>query len=562
MAISSGTVTGNYIIEAAIAQGGMAMIYRARHRILESTHAIKVLNDNLARSEEMRKRFLSEGKIQACYRHPHITPVTDVIAEPGIAGLVMPFLEGSDLGGRLEGGRRIGLPQAIQWTRQVLSALAYVHGRGIVHRDLKPGNMFLEEIPDEEPRIRLMDFGIAKVVDQPQSWTRTRAGVMGTPSYMSPEQVRSPADVDARSDLFVLGAVLYEMLTGKMAFSGESAFDTQTLIVQGQLTPIRKLLPDIPPALIGVIHKALSTDRDDRFATAREFSAALQLAMQQPDEIALPRLSPAPSPPRESRAAPPPRPAPRTPRAAPLRPAAPVSRTIRGQVLELLPIPAGVFTLGAGPTAHTVTLTRPFLLARHPVIQPLWRAVTGEDVGTFDGYGLPVEGVSWFDAVLFCNHLSRLERLKPAYDIGPGREPEVRWDRDAPGYRLPTEAEWEYAARADSHTAFAGGDEAERVGWFIENSGEKTHRVGMKLPNAWGLHDMSGNVHEWVWDRGGPYPDGSQVDPDGPRQGVSRVLRGGSWQSIADSAHITERIAELPARTRPDLGFRLARNTE
>ncbi|MDG1483373.1 MAG: serine/threonine-protein kinase, partial [Myxococcota bacterium] len=290
MALASGTVIGNYIIEAAIAQGGMAMIYRARHRILESTHAIKVLNETLAQSAEMRKRFLSEGKIQACYRHPHITPVTDVVAEPGVAGLVMPFLEGDDLGGRLAKGHRIRLPLAVKWSQQVLSALAYVHNQGIVHRDLKPGNLFLEQLPDEAERIRLMDFGIAKITHQPVAWTRTRAGVMGTPSYMSPEQVRSPADVDARSDLFVLGAVLYEMLTGQMAFSGDSAYDTQTLIVQGEFTPIRALLNDIPPALIGVIHKALSTDRADRFDSARTFSAALQLAMQFPDRIERPRL--------------------------------------------------------------------------------------------------------------------------------------------------------------------------------------------------------------------------------------------------------------------------------
>ena len=189
MAIEPGQNIGSYCIISEIGAGGMAVVYHAKHLVLHSAHAIKVLDDKLARSEEVRQRFLSEARIQAGLRHPHITPVTDVISQPGVAALVMPFLSGEDLGQRLERSGAVPVKDAVSWTLQVLDALDFVHEQGIVHRDLKPANLFLEQLPGGRQDIKVMDFGIARLADS--TLTRT-AMIMGTPHYMSPEQIQSP----------------------------------------------------------------------------------------------------------------------------------------------------------------------------------------------------------------------------------------------------------------------------------------------------------------------------------------------------------------------------------
>ena len=212
-------------------------------------------------------------------------------------------------------------------------------------------------------------------------------------------------------------------------------------------------------------------------------------------------------------------------------------------------IEPGTFTMGS-PThelgrnsnevQHEVTLTRPFFLAETEVTQAQWLAVMGTSPSYFAGCDeCPVEQVTWYDAVDYCNALSALESLDPAYEVNGTN---VSWDQSANGYRLPTESEWEYACRAGSATAFYNGGISEtncnldpnldQIGWYCGNASSKTHDAGQKLPNAWGLYDMSGNVREWCWDWYGAYP-GPVTDPVGPDSGARRVLRGGSWSSIA-----------------------------
>jgi len=223
---------------------------------------------------------------------------------------------------------------------------------------------------------------------------------------------------------------------------------------------------------------------------------------------------------------------------------------------------------------HQVRLTRSFLLATVPVTQAMWVAVMGKNPSHFQGDDHPVEKVSWFDCVRFCNKLSIHEGLTPAYRIGKGETPKVVWSWKADGYRLPTEAEWEYAARAGEAFLYAGSDVLEDVGWFgnlywngevwIEgdpgNSGGRTHPVGQKQPNSWGLYDMSGNVWEWCWDRYGAYDSKSVVDPIGAPKGKSRVDRGGSWFLRPDLAQVTYRNWLDPEGNGVGLGFRLSRS--
>ena len=212
--------------------------------------------------------------------------------------------------------------------------------------------------------------------------------------------------------------------------------------------------------------------------------------------------------------------------------------------MEFKLIPAGTFTMGEGDSAHEVTLTEPFQMGVHEVTQAQYEQVMGVNPSWFTGANNPVETVSWEDAVEFCRKLSELPAEKAAGNV----------------YRLPTEAEWEYACRAGTTTKHSFGDDESELGyaWLSENSGDETHPVGSKLPNAWGLYDMHGNVWEWCQDWDGDDSSGSFTDPDGPASGSHRVLRGGSWGGSAALCPSAYRIMHYPSERYSDFGFRVS----
>lgn len=268
----------------------------------------------------------------------------------------------------------------------------------------------------------------------------------------------------------------------------------------------------------------------------------------------------------------------------------------------MVPIAPGTFTMGSPPDEagrfaqeplRTVRLTRGFWMAETEVTQAQYRAVTGHDPSRFRGGAdddrRPVERVTWFDAVRYCNALSRAEGLALAYAIDGEA---VTWRPDASGYRLPTAAEWEYAARAGTRTATYAGDLTLRapvdapvlhaIAWFAANSPSQhpaayvpaphmlvegwtsplsTHPVRAKRPNAWGLYDMLGNVLEWTWDRAGPTPEtaGVIVDPRGPPEGPGRVIRGGSFRDAGRSVRAAARGGGVPGQGSDVVGFRPVR---
>ena len=222
--------------------------------------------------------------------------------------------------------------------------------------------------------------------------------------------------------------------------------------------------------------------------------------------------------------------------------------------LELMPIRAGEFTMGspatesehnADETPHQVKISRDYWLGKYEVTQAEWRAVMGDDPSFSKGDRLPVEQVSWELANLFCRMLTDRER-------GAGRLP-AGYE-----YTLPTEAQWEYACRAGSSAAYAGTGILSDMGWYQVISEGKTHPVGRKQPNAWGLHDMHGNVWEWCSDWFAFYPAGPVTDPKGPPTGTGRVNRGGAWGSVAASCRSAFRLNDLPGSKTRNLGFRLA----
>ena len=233
--------------------------------------------------------------------------------------------------------------------------------------------------------------------------------------------------------------------------------------------------------------------------------------------------------------------------------------TIPGLNLEMKPIPAGTFVMGSpndeegwdyveGPQT-TVTITKPFWLGKTEVTQTQWKAVMGNTPSSFKGDDLPVEQVSWNDAVAFCEKLNEMNR----YTLPVGYH-----------YTLPTEVQWEYACRAGTTTRFYYGDtpfsslELEKYAWHDDNSSDKTHTVGEKLPNDWGLYDMHGNVHEWCLDWYDDYAGGSVSDPQGPQSGTDRVFRGGSWSHVTWFCRSAHRGWFAPDSKRDFLGFRVA----
>ncbi len=239
---------------------------------------------------------------------------------------------------------------------------------------------------------------------------------------------------------------------------------------------------------------------------------------------------------------------------------------------EVVPLPGGVFEMGSpkaekgrdsdeGPL-HEVRVS-PFACMRYPVTRRLYQAVVGKDPGSPEGEAddRPVNNVSWEDAVRFCNLWSEREGLAPCYEI---REAGIIDRRGAGGYRLPTEAEWEYACRAGTRTRWSFGDEQselDRFAWYGGNSGLQPQPVGRKEPNPWGLHDLHGNVWEWVEDRYGPYSAGPQIDPTGPTTGNFRAFRGGSYLNVPRALHSAHRVGFEPARRDGGCGFRCVRAT-
>jgi formylglycine-generating enzyme required for sulfatase activity len=208
---------------------------------------------------------------------------------------------------------------------------------------------------------------------------------------------------------------------------------------------------------------------------------------------------------------------------------------------------------------HTVTV-KSFYMGRTEVTQKEWAELMGNNPSYFKGDNLPVEMVSWHEAVEYCNRLSLKEGLAPAYRGGGN---DITCDFTATGYRLPTEAEWEYAARGGNKDyisyEYAGGNSVDAVAWYDGNSGNRTHPAGTKRPNSLGLYDMSGNVWEWCWDWYGSYSGGSQTNPAGASMGTGRVFRGGSWIHVAANVRSAYRGLSTPSNRGNDLGFRLVR---
>ena len=599
--VQPGQVIRGFRIIERLQAGGFGEVFKAEQVQLKRIVAFKVLKLGME-SGEIISRFETEQKALALMDHPNIAKIIDGALTPrGRMFFAMEYVPGVSVTDYCD-SRRLSVPERLELFLQIYDAIEHAHERGVVHRDIKPSNVLVAE-RENKPFAKIIDFGIAKAVHgqlSDQGVQTLSNHFLGTPVYMSPEQAeRSGVEIDRRSDIYSLGVLLYELLCGAIPIGSKEE-------AQGDLEAIRKLVLEKDPerpstrivqynqekatvvarcrdceidSLVNVLSKdldrivlrCLEKNRNRRYSTVSELKGDIQAYLSnEPSSVA------------------PVKPERRTDGGSGDRlkntalaalalslvgmlayqwlPITDEQRFVRhfkvlypppagqavkiGQDFNVRWVPAGRFTMGnltnlsSNELPHEVVFHRGFFICETECTQFQWELVMGTRPSYFKGADLPVEQVNWEQAVEFCRKLTEKHREQ-------GKVPKG-WE-----WRLPTESEWEYAARAGTTGARHG--ELDLIAWHPKNSGFTTHPVGKKQANAWGLHDMIGNVWEWCSDWYiDSYPTGIVVHPKGPSEGKARVFRGGTYRSDnnykLESAHRSGIAPEVRAQ---DIGFRL-----
>jgi serine/threonine protein kinase len=280
-ALSPGAKLGRYEIISPLGAGGMGEVYLAQDSTLDRKVALKVLPESVASDRNRMQRFVQEAKAASALNHPNIVTIHEIGTDPGAHFMVTEFIEGENLRHHLR--KPMTLLEAIDIAIQIASALATAHAAGIIHRDIKPENMMLRE----DGIVKVLDFGLAKLTERrrqdevdrnaaTQAFVHTEPGaVVGTTAYLSPEQARA-LDVDTRTDIWSLGVLLYEMITGRTPFKSETASDTSAAILMAEPPPLTEFLPDVPPEIERIVRKALQKKRDERYQTVKDMMLDLK----------------------------------------------------------------------------------------------------------------------------------------------------------------------------------------------------------------------------------------------------------------------------------------------
>jgi serine/threonine-protein kinase len=271
-------LAGKYRLMHILAEGGMGVVVAAQHLKLEQRVALKFMLPAVARSPDAVARFLREARAAAQLQSEHVAHILDVCeTDAGLPYMVMEYLQGSDLGALIQSPMPLPVEDAVDYILQACEALAEAHALGIIHRDLKPENLFLTHRRGGQAWIKVLDFGISKVLgDARREGVKiTTWSVMGSPAYMSPEQMESTSDVDARTDIWSLGVLLYELLTRKQPFQGNSIAEICLKVTKQRPTSLSDLVPNLPPGLSLVVDRCLAKDRDERYASVPELVRAL-----------------------------------------------------------------------------------------------------------------------------------------------------------------------------------------------------------------------------------------------------------------------------------------------
>ena len=533
-----------YRILRLLGKGGMGAVYQAQDERLGCTVAVK---QAFFIEEELQRAFLREARLLANLRHHGLPKVIDHFMENDGQFLVMEFIPGKDLHQMLkERNTPFPVAQVLDWADQLLDVLEFLHSQNppIIHRDIKPANIKLTY----RGEIILLDFGLAKGLASSNS-SQTSVSVVGYSAGYAPVEQIQLTGTDQRTDLYALGATLFHLMTGSAPPDALTARAVNLAI--GNRDPLRgthELNPQVPVSVATVLAQALAFSRDQRLSSAVEMRQKLRAAgmhitqspargtsvinLDDAPTVITPRLN---QPPPETK----------------LQTQLPFSGelTVTGQPIknklgmEFLMIPAGEFLMGSPVSdyekpQHLVKISKPFYLGKFPVTQKEWKALMKTNPSRYQDELLPVTNVSWDDAQLF------IQKLNQCQDGV---------------YRLPTEAEWEYACRAGTTAEYAG--ELKEMGWFKENTENRPHPVGLKKPNAFGLFDMHGNIWEWCsdWYGSNYYEKSPTIAPPGPGTGSFRINRGGSWMSVAIQCRSAFRGMNAPGTQLDYLGFRLVR---
>jgi len=274
-------IGGRYRVERLLGAGGMGQVVEALHVELERVVAVKVLHEEWAKDEDSARRFVREARVVATLSNEHVVRIFDLGRTPeGAPFIVMERLEGQDLGAVLEARGAVTILEATEWVAQASEALSEAHGRGIVHRDVKPQNLFLAKLPNRTaPVLKVLDFGLAKnILPTPGEESRL-TGVhmlLGSPHFMSPEQIRDARGVDSRTDVWSLGATLFQLLTREPPFVAKNLHMLCAGILTAPIPSVRSVRPDVPEALDHIVQRCLSRSLDERYPSAKELALELR----------------------------------------------------------------------------------------------------------------------------------------------------------------------------------------------------------------------------------------------------------------------------------------------
>lgn len=467
------------------------------------------------------EKFKKEARRIRKFNNPHIVRVHDIFPALGTIYYVMDFIEGESLARKLA---RQGCPmreeEVMELLPQVLDALQTIHADGLWHLDIKPDNLML----DKDGTLRLIDFGASKQ-DMALGTSTMMSAVAYTEKYAPIEQVEQNVEkFGPWTDFYALGATLLNLLTNSIPPNLSDILDdpspgkSAALQIPNTVSEkTRKLIAWMMqyaraarPQSVGEIRAFLGERARPTIVGPMPLQPAKSIADSNPQHAHLPSV-------------------------------------IRNLIGNMVHVEGGTFSMGSSDgdsdekPIHQVTLSA-FSIGRYEVTQEEWQAVMGSNPSFFNGTNLPVERVSWNDCQTFIHRLNQMTGMS---------------------FRLPTEAEWEFAARGGNkslHYKYSGSDEISSVAWYWGNSGSKTHPVGQKSPNELGIYDMSGNVWEWCVDWYGRkfYKRSPLSNPNGPAEGSYRVGRGGGWSSNAGGCRVSNRGSDSPADRNDGIGLRLA----